>query len=285
MATIPIPTDFDVIAKYESLVAESLDGDSVYIRAKETIQSLVEDGAIDDAQKADLISKVVSSIVGSITNSSMSTALAWATSEKEFALKKLQTEKQLDILDSDNLLKAAQIAQIDNSIQLAKVESRRMHGVPIFDGSGNLTALSDSGKVYEDIQLVVAQTEKVGEEIILTQQKSNESYAAVHKIIADTYVNYGSYTYTGLADNGVMAVTKTSSNTNLSEAQLQIAQEQAKGYTYNAWANALTGSASMLGTAIASEYSDFGPGSTGADLLQIVADTSNKLKNASIPAF
>lgn len=285
MPTISLSTEFDVLSKYESLISKSLDGDSIYIRAKETVESLVSEGALDDARKAEIISNVVSSIVASITNSSMSTALSWATSEREFALNKLETEIKLEVLANETLLKAAQTDQIANNIQLAKVESQRMYGVPVFDNDGNLISLSDKGKVYEDTQLTITQREKVVEEIELTKQKSNESYAAVHKIIADTYVNYGSYTYTGLSDEGILTVSKTSSNPSLSEAQLQIAQEQAKGYTYNAWANALTGSASMLGTAIASEYADFSPGSTGGNLLQTVADTTSNLKNASVPVF
>ena len=67
----------------------------------------------------------------------------------------------------------------------------------------------------------------------------------------------------------------------LSDTQQEIATEQAKGYAYNAWANALTGSASMLGTAIAAEYAEFGPGSTGEALLNTVLATATNLKNAT----
>ena len=75
------------------------------------------------------------------------------------------------------------------------------------------------------------------------------------------------------------------SHVSLSDVQKAIAEEQAKGYTYNAWANALTGSASMLGTAIAAEYAQFNEGQTGGDLLQAVLDTATKLKNTSVPVF
>lgn len=290
MAVISITTDFDVLEKYESLVSESLDGESVYIRAKETVEALVAEGSLDDAKKAEIISNVVGSIVSSITNSSMSTALAWATSEKEFALRKLEAEIQLDILGNENLLKAAQVDKIRNDIRLAKVESQRMYGVPVFDVNDNILSLSDTGKVYGDIQLISAQKDKTDEEILLTQQKSKESYAAVHKIVADTYVNYGNYIYSDLTATGLTTVTRQDAvesgvHVTLSEVQKKIAEEQAKGYTYNAWANALTGSASMLGTAIAAEYADFTDGSTGESLLSIVSATANNLKSASVPVF
>lgn len=285
MATITITSDLDVNDKYESLVKQSLSGTSAYIRAKETIQDLVDSGAIDEAQKAEVISNIVGGMINNITSSSMSTALQWASAEKDIALKKLELEIQLDILAQEDLLKQAQTDQVNNAIRLAKVESKRMFGTATFAADGNILSLDNTGKVWEDMQLVKSQIDKISHENVLVDQKVKESYAAVHKIVADTYVNYGNYTYAGLADNGVLSVTKRhGAYKTLSDTQRDIATEQAKGYTYNAWANALTGSASMLGTAIAAEYAEFGAGTTGGDLLTIVKTTAENLKNAAVPA-
>lgn len=282
MATISITSDFDVISKYEQLTAQALSGQSAYIRAKETIEELVQSGALDDAQKAEVIASVISNISSGITTAGMQTALQWASAEKDFALKKTELEKQLDILDRENLLKTAQVEGINNEIRLAKVESQRMYGVPTFDVNGNITNLTDSGKVFADIQLTDAQKLKVDAEELLTDQKVAESQAAIHKIVADTYVNYGNYTYTAPTGTGIATVTKNhGSYKTLSDTQQDIAIEQAKGYTYNAWANALTGSASMLGTAIASEYAEFGSGQPGGVLLDTILDTARNLKAAT----
>lgn len=282
MATITISNTLDVAEKYETLVRQSLSGTSAYIRAKETIQDLVDSGAIDESQKAEIISNIVGGVVNNITNSSLSTALEWAKTEKEVALKKLELEKQLDILDQEKLVKQAQVDQVNNAIRLAKVESKRMYGTAVFDIDGNVTSLDSSGKVYTDMELVLSNIEKTNQEIVLVQQKVTESQAAVHKIVADTYVNYGSYTYGSITDNGISSVVANHGTfKTLSSTQQEIAIEQAKGYVYNAWANALTGSASMLGTAIAAEYAEFGPGQTGGVLLDIVLDTARNLKAAS----
>lgn len=310
MATISITNELDVATKYDILVRQSLAGDSVYIRAKETLEELFDNGTITEAEKSSIISNIIGGIVSTITTSSMSTAIAWAQSEKDIALKKLELEKQLDILsqeilsktqdvllkeeqvtllgkdglikDQDVLLKAAQVDQVSTSVRLAKVESKRMYGAGTFDIDGNLTFLQDEGKIYSDIAVNTAQINKISEENLLVQQKVKESYAAVHKIVADTYVNYGSYTYSDLTDTGVTSVTPHHGTfTTLSNTQQDIAIEQAKGYVYNAWANALTGSASMLGTAIASGYSTFAAGSTGGDLLDVVLATAQNLKAAS----
>lgn len=284
MATISVSTEFDVLDKYQELVQQSLSGSSVYIRAKETLQDLFEQNSISESQKAEVISSVIGSAVNSITTAAMNGAIQWSQLEKDFALRKLEAEIQLDTLANQRDLAAAQVTQTENATRLAKVESRRMYGVATFDGSGNITSLDSSGKVWEDMELVKAQELKVDADKLLVDQKVIESQAAVHKIVADTYVNYGNYLYTVPTAAGVSTVTKQHGTfKTLSDTQQDIAIEQAKGYVYNAWANALTGSASMLGTAIAAEYAEFGPGSTGGNLLSTVLSAANKLNSASTP--
>jgi hypothetical protein len=208
--------------------------------------------------------------------------MAWANAEKEVELKKLELAKQLDILDEEILVKEAQKEQINNAVRLAKVESKRVYGTPTFDGEGNLQSLGNDGKVYQDILLAQVQTTKTTSENNLVNQKISESQAAVHKIVADTYVNFGNYSYTGLSESGIASVTANhGSFKTLSNTQQEIAIEQAKGYVYNAWANALTGSASMLGTAIAAEYAEFGEGQTGGILLDVILDSARNLKEAA----
>lgn len=282
MATISVTKDLDVDVKYKTLVKQSLSGESAYIRAKETIQELVADGALDDAEKSKILSEIVGSVVNNINSTAMSTAMSWANAEKEVELRKLELEKTLDILDEDLLLKTAQADQIENAIRLSKVESKRMFGTATFDGSGNIISLSNEGKVAKDIELTTAQISKSEKEVDLLTQKVNESYAAIHKIVADTYVNFGNYSYSGLSDTGISTVTANhGSHKTLSDTQQDIAIEQAKGYVYNAWANALTGSASMLGTAISSGLTEFEAGGTGETLLNNVLDIASNLKAAS----
>jgi hypothetical protein len=280
-STNTVTGTLDVISKYNALVKESLGGDSVYIRAKETLQELVKDGSIDDSQKAKIISEVLGSAVNSITNSSMAAALDWSKAEKDVELKKLEMDQQLNILSQEIELKTAQKDQIDNQIRLTKVESKRVFGTGTFDVStGALMSLVDEGKVWTDMQLAVQQTTNAGVEENLLASKINESQVAIHKVVADTYVNFGAYTFTyGAGGNGIEAVTQKhlGSHLTLSETQKDIAIEQGKGYTYNAWANALTGSASILGTAIASGDFNFEPGTSGDILLRTVINCANNL--------
>jgi hypothetical protein len=283
MATITITDSLDVANKYDILVKQSLSGDSAYIRAKETIQELVSTGALDETQKAEIISNILGNVINNITSSSMSTAMQWANAEKEIALKKLELSKQLDILGEEYLLKKAQTAQVQSATTLAKIESKRIFGTAILDSEGNVVSLADDGKVYTDIQLASSTINKTDVEKTLAEQKIVESQAAVHKIVADTYTNYGHFTYTDITANGISGVTPNDLGTfrTLSKTQQDIAVEQAKGYVYNAWANALSGSASMLGTAIAAEYAEFGDGQPGGVLLDTILDAARNLKNAA----
>ena len=284
MATIAITSELDVLEKYKSLIDESLSGSSVYIRTKETLQELFENGNMKDTEKAQIISTVLNSLNTSLVNASMSTALQWAANEKDVALKKLELAQQLDILANEVRLKDAQVEKmLDDSIA-TQAQTIRMFGTPtVVDG--DVASLADAGKVYEEIQMIQQQKANAIKEGVLLDAKKTESQAAVHKVVADTYRNYGSYTFS-LADSGLTGVSSTHGvYETLSDIQASIAKEQAKGYSYNAWANALTGSASLIGTAMAGAYDPFteGGGGTGDLLLQTVYNTATKLNAAANP--
>ena len=62
---------------------------------------------------------------------------------------------------------------------------------------------------------------------------------------------YSGYAISG---TGITGITRgDTGHVTLSEMNAKVGQEQAKGYTYNAWANAASSSASMLATLISTE--------------------------------
>lgn len=279
MATLSISTSIDVASKFALLVQQALASTSPYLTAKQTIQDLVSSGAIDSTDSAPLFAQIVTATTSAATSSAMSAALGWAEAELSAELKKAELEYQVDILLNDKLIREAQEAKLYAEIGAIKAESKRMYGTSTIDVSDGSIVQTDAGKVYEDILLTRQQVLKLVEETNLVEQKINESYAVTHKLVADAAVNYGSHSYT-LSASGASTTSGTISGT-LSDAQKNIALEQAKGYAYNAWANALTGSASMLGTAIAAEYVDFSANSTGANLLSTVNSAASKLVAAT----
>lgn len=278
MAVIAIASELDVIEKYLCLVKESLGSDSVYLRTKETLEDLFKNNNIKDTDKAKVIADVMGSLNSSLVNGSMSTALQWASAEKDVALKKLQLEIELDILAQEVLLKEAQVDKMGYESIAVQAQTKKVYGTPtVVDGF--VTSLADDGKTTYEIALLDTENTNKGKEGILLDSKLNESFAAIHKVVADTYVNYGAWQYT-LSSGGITSApldkTLVGYDT-LSSVQKTIAKEQAKGYAYNAWGNALTGTSSMLGTAIASELTQFAPGGTGDTLINSASALTDKL--------
>lgn len=285
MATIATTSDLDVIAKYNELVNESLGGDSVYVRTKEVLDQLFEDGTIKGADKANVISQVISALNTSVVTASMGTALQWASTEKDIALKKLELSKQLDILDNDILIREGQVKKTTIDNINAQAQGIRVNGVATVVG-GDVTSLSDEGKLYYDTLNAAQQHTNAQQEENILISKEKESQATVHKIVADTYTNYGNFTYT-VGNTGLTSVTDNTAAgyTTLSSLQGHIATEQAKGYAYNAWANAATGVASTVGVAITSELPIFDSGEIGYTLVQNLIDSTNNLKNIPVPTI
>ena len=160
MAIINIDTTLDVVKKQKELAAALTDEDSIYIRMKETLVDLLEKGEIKGTDRARAVSETISQMAVNLTNTSLSTALAWQAQEKELALKKEELEVRLEILQKevDKAKEDARLAK--ESVRLAQAKRIREYGDATFDPDGNVIALSDEGLVYEQEQLVKKQIEQ-----------------------------------------------------------------------------------------------------------------------------
>ena len=283
MATILIETDLDVISKQRQLVDEALGPDSIYIRMKETLLDLVERGDIKGQEKAQLISQTITQMSASITANVMNTGLAWAEAEKRLALQKEELEKQLDILEQQGKLTENQVADTLASRQLKQAQLLRLYGTPSKDSDGNVVLLANEGKEYLTMENIEADTDnkEIQGEVLTATKEQN--WAQTHKIIADTYINHGVFTWTNLGANGLTGVNKTSVGyVTLSDLQKQVSKEQARGYVYNAWANAASAGASMLGTLAGAELESI-PSTTWTEMINLWKTPTQKLGNELAP--
>ena len=282
MATISLSSELDVIGKYKELVEQSLNGDSVYIRTKETLQEMFQDGTITSKERSELLGLVLNNINNAIVSSSMSTALQWAAKEKDIALQKLELAKRLDILDNEKLKTENEANRIRNADLAQQAESLRQNGAMTVV-EGKVVSLSNTGVQYENILLTREKVESENKAQALSDVKLNETNAGIHKIIADTYVNYGMYSGYRITDTGVTGIVKQTpvGYTTLSDAQLEIAKEQAKGYSWNAWSNAATGLGSTIGVALTSETDIFTGDNAG--ILSSWKTVINKLRDIPQP--
>ena len=283
MATLLIETDLDVIDKQRQLVEEALGPDSIYIRMKETLLDLLNDGSIKGTDRAKVVGETIAQMSASITANVMSTGLAWAESEKRLALQKEELEKQLDILVQNKLLAENQVANSLADKQLKQAQLLRVYGTPTKDGDGNVVLLGNDGKDYLTMLGIEADTanKEIQSEVLTATKEQN--WAQTHKIIADTYINHGTYTWTKVGSNGVTGVVKNSTGyVTLSDLQKQVSKEQARGYVYNAWANAASAGASMLGTLAGAELESI-PSSTWTEMINLWKNPTQKLGNELAP--
>ena len=282
--TIAVKTELDVLSKYTKLINEAMSGDSPYIRAKETLEEMFKDNDVPQDSKGEILAGLISSMNTSIMTTSMNTALAWASKEKELEFKKLELEKQVQILQNQIEQTKAEADKIVNSDLIQQAESLRQHG-KMTVVNGKVVGLSAEGLMYENTELTKEKTKSEQKTQDLSEAKVKELYAGVNKIVADTYVNYGMFTGYTIAENGVTGIMDVTplGYTTLSKTQIAIGKEQAKGYAWNAWSNVASGLGSTIGVALTSE-TDIFSGSNG-DILTEWKDTISKMNRIQPPIF
>lgn len=262
MATtvISLETSIDIVSRYKKLVEASMDGDSIYIRAKETVEALYEDSEMKDTDKAVAIATAISGMANSLAASCMNVALQVESQEKELVLRKEELEYKIDLMKLEADKAEQETAKSTAEKHLLQAKLIRDYGNKTVDANGDLVALSDAGKVYEEIR---ALTQDTANKALLSGQitsQTEEVQARTHKLVADTYVNHGLFTGYTITDTGISTATKVATGyVTLSDMNKQVAKEQAKGYAWNAWSNAASSSAGMIGTLIAAEIPDLDP--------------------------
>lgn len=281
MTTIAISTELPVVEKFIELMSASIDADTIYARTKETMEKLFSESALNNSDRAAVLADMMAGITSSLTGAAMDASLRWCSTEVELELKKLETQLRLDLMIAEKDQIAANIEKAKYESIATQAEVMRIYGTPTVAGT-ELLSLADEGKVWWDIEVTKEQKDNLVKEGSLLDSRLNESFASIHKIVADTVVNYGPWTYS-LSDSGI-ATAPIQGNAGilpLSDVQREIAKQQAMGYGYNAWANAVTAAAGMIGTAIASD----GAITEITPLVTIARTTMEKLQNVAVPTF
>lgn len=286
MATISVSSELDILTKYEEIMATSLGAESVYVRVKETLETLLSSGDIASQDKGQIVSTVLGNLTSSLVSAGLSAATQWALQEKELELKILEMSKQLDLLDAQVLIAGYQAQKTKYENIATQATTIRTLGTPtVIDDV--VVSLADEGQVWQSMEMVKQQILNLQTENTLIDSKLQESYAGVYKVVSDSLINYGAWNYT-IGANGITGPTGSGAPTRtpisvtpLSDLQGIIAGEQAKGYSYNAWANAVTASAGMIGTAVASD----GAISEITNLVTAVSTGINNLNSVSTPTI
>ena len=279
---ISLNTSMDVISKYKQLVEASANGESLYVRAREVIKALKEDNLITNGDEGTAIAQVVAQLSGSASSQAMSTALAWESAEKELVLKKEELERKIDLLklEATKAEYDADLAKVTKNAAEAKMI--REYGANIIYVNGSVATLPDEGRAYEEIKSMKQATLNAEATNYGIKAQTEQAYASIHKLVADTYVNHGMYSGYTVAENGITGTQKLNTGyVTLSEMNRVVAGEQAKGYVLNAYSNAASSSAGMIGTLVAAEI----PGLDPTQYLQTWKSAVDKLNNLVVPTI
>lgn len=279
---ISLNTSLDVVSKYKQLVEASANGESLYVRAREVIKALKEDNLITNGDEGAAIAQVVAQLSGSASSQAMSTALAWESAEKELVLKKEELEKKIDLLkiEATKAEYDADLAKVTKNAAEAKMI--REYGSNIVYVNGSVSTLPNEGRAYEEIKSMKQATLNAEATNYGIKAQTEQAHASIHKLVADTYVNHGMYSGYTVAENGITGTQKLSTGyVTLSEMNRVVAGEQAKGYVLNAYSNAASSSAGMIGTLVAAEI----PGLDPTQYLQTWKSAVDKLNNLVVPTI
>lgn len=253
---ISLDTDIDLITKQRELVQEALGPDGAYIRLKETLEEYYDEGTLKNPDVANAVGQALSNMAVSITAQAMNAALDWAAREKALVLQKEELEYKIDLMK----LEAEKAAFDRDTAESAKIYTQaktiREMGTPTIV-NGDVASLPNEGSAYWQTEIL--KTEEELKELAKDQvdAQTKQVQAQVHKLVADTYVNHGMFTGYIINDNGIVGTTKQAQpDVTLSEMNKQVAAEQAKGYAWNAWSNAASSSAGMIGTVAAAELTN-----------------------------
>ena len=279
---ISLDTSMDVISKYKQLVEASANGESLYVRAREVIKALKEDNLITNGDEGAAIAQVVAQLSGSASSQAMSTALAWESAEKDLVLKKEELEKKIDLLkiEATKAEYDADLAKVTKNAAEAKMI--REYGSNIIYVNGEVATLPNEGRAYEEIKSMKQSTLNAEATNYGIKAQTEQAHASIHKLVADTYVNHGMYSGYTVSENGITGTQKLSTGyVTLSEMNRVVAGEQAKGYVLNAYSNAASSSAGMIGTLVAAEI----PGLDPTDYLKTWKSAVDKLNDLAVPVI
>ena len=158
--TIVLDTSLDVVNKYRELVEEITAEGSLYIKMKETLLDLLDNGDIKGQDRAKVIAETIAQMSASLSGQAMQSALQWTSQEKELYLKKAELEVRLEALANETLKIKQDVGVSEEAKRMAQAKRIREYGVATLDIDGNITSLSDAGLVYKQQLLVEKQIEQ-----------------------------------------------------------------------------------------------------------------------------
>jgi len=158
----------DVSVKYSQLMADTLDEDSLYTRAKDTFYTIFKDLQVPEPDRAKMAAEFISQMAVQMSAQAMTTALQWAKEERDgaYALAKVKADTELVLANKLKTEEEICLVGKQTELQCANIEAtiadsiRKNGKVTQYDANNPCkpTDLENSGLLYEQAKQVEAAT-------------------------------------------------------------------------------------------------------------------------------
>jgi hypothetical protein len=238
--------DIDITDTYKKLMQASVGQDSVYLKAKETLNDYYATSAgLTDVQRATMLSQSIVDISKDITNSAMQMALKIDTENRDaaYALTKLREETRLTTANVAKTEKDIEMA--DKNLWIATVSGWKIQAEAYRDFGVQTWNQLETAKILDVTAYV-----DYGTKVETLKKAKVDTYATY----ANSYRQNGKVNYTTNVADGSFS-TITADNTGLTYFQTRVADRQRQGFDDNMRQHVVNSSASMVSMLLSTEAS------------------------------
>lgn len=241
---------------YTSLMQASVDKDSIYIRAKDTMEAFFKSSTMTATAKAEILSGMLVQMTSSLTTSALNAAVQIAKENRDgiYNLTKLRedtllVQEQRDKLAADNLLTGAAVTTEEYDGNLKVIQGWKVQSDMIRENGVLSTNMPT-------ITTIVLPATSIGEQGLKWEQEQ-QTKMSVYATLAKSYRESGVITWTTDGGTGkVVSITDASPTTpGLTRAQEKVAIRQEIGFDDNKVQHAANSSANMIGLLLSAEES------------------------------
>jgi hypothetical protein len=245
----------EVSEKYIQLMQDSMNEESLYIRAKDTLAVLFNDLQIPEPAKAGMAADFVTKLATDLSKYSMSTALSWAKEERDaaYALAKIKADTEVSMANAIKAKEEVCFVEKQVEVECANIEATIAKSIR---ENGRVASYIDGGCKPE------------------TLMEEGLNYQRTKQIEADSYSRFAdAYRKSGVVQIGVDAsdnITKGLSGPidpitgGYTNQQSLNAERQRVGYEDSKRNHVINASSSMLGQMLSAEIPI---GDTNPDLI------------------
>ena len=237
----------DIISTFNDLMAASTGKDSIYIKTKETLQAIFDNGSFTQRERAEIISSTLGQITSSITNTAMQMAHVVVKDDRElpYTLAKLVSDTKLTQEQADKLSE-------DKDLIEAQKKKMTIDGWKIQADMYSKNGISVTAQSITNAMLnTVSQTNPLSADVVQGEIGKAQKFSTLNS----AFRKDGVHTWAVDASKDIIMGTNATPTgwTPLTDAQAKVAIRQEVAFDDNKVQHAANSSANMIGLLLSSE--------------------------------